>query len=161
MRIAYLHGLETKTKGPKNDYLREIAKDVYDPILDYRDKNTFSKVLKELKEFKPDFIIGSSMGGYFAFVLADYLGIPAVLFNPALHSRSIDIELPYKKLKKKGTRYFCLFGKNDNIIEPRKTVDYLRDLRVNYLGTYFNGEHRVHTEVFKEFVGLFTKHINK
>lgn len=156
MRIAYLHGLESLAKGPKNDYLKTLG-DVYDPQINYRDPNVFKKLLRELKEFKPDVIIGSSMGGYFAMVLADYLNIPGLLFNPAVHSRSIDIELPFKKYKKSNTKYLIVLGKSDTIIEPSKTINIFRENRLDYRGVYFNGGHRIPEDLFFDYTRIFLK----
>ena len=46
-----------------------------------------------MENFQPDLIIGSSMGGYVADILAEKYGTPAILFNPALHNRSFDLLL--------------------------------------------------------------------
>jgi predicted esterase YcpF (UPF0227 family) len=65
-KIAYLHGLESNNIGIKNDWLRTIS-DVYDPLIDYRQPNIYQKIKNDLINFKPDLIIGSSMGGFFSY----------------------------------------------------------------------------------------------
>ena len=40
-------------------------------------------------------IIGSSMGGYVADVIGSRLGVDVLLFNPALHNRTIPVNHEY------------------------------------------------------------------
>ena len=64
-RIVYLHGLESTQGGVKVSFLAE-ENFVYAPKMDYKDPTIFKKVLDKITKFKPNLIIGSSMGGYFA-----------------------------------------------------------------------------------------------
>ena len=64
--------------------------------MNYKTKNwTIDKLIDLVDECNPDLIIGSSMGGYFADVIGSYTEIDVLLFNPALHSRSIAYEFKY------------------------------------------------------------------
>mgnify|MGYP003656088385 FL=1 len=92
-KVVYLHGLESKQNCLKVHYLREIGFEVLNPKMDYKDKNCFVNTQHQIQEFQPDLIIGSSMGGYFAWFMGKYFEVPVVLLNPALHSRSFE---PYK-----------------------------------------------------------------
>ena len=88
-KVLYLHGLESKQGGPKVDFLaNEFC--VHAPAMDYTDPYLAIKLAHIMENFQPDLIIGSSMGGYVADILAEKYGKPAILFNPALHSRSIE-----------------------------------------------------------------------
>ena len=87
-KIIYLHGLESEPGGPKVSFLAEKGM-VYAPEMNYESLN--------LHEFiytlgMPDLIIGSSMGGYVADIIGSHLGVDVLLFNPALHSRSIEFD---------------------------------------------------------------------
>jgi esterase/lipase len=122
MKIAYLHGLESNNIHPKNDWLRTIA-DVYDPLIDYRQPLIYQKIKMYIIDFKPDLIIGSSMGGFFAYNLSRELNIKSVLFNPALHSRSFTPDMTGfsgSLLFKPKTKF--VLGKNDDVIEPNTTI---------------------------------------
>ena len=67
MKVWYLHGLESDPGGPKVDFLNEVADEVFAPAMDYRNHKAFGELYRKVtKEGKPDLIIGSSMGGYFA-----------------------------------------------------------------------------------------------
>lgn len=119
MKVWYLHGLESKPGGPKVDFLREIADEVYAPAMDYTSQKLFGELYTDIRiNGKPDLIIGSSMGGYFADALGSHFDIEVLLFNPALHSRSIDISLPYGESNWK--RNFVV-GTEDDIIDPKLT----------------------------------------
>ena len=84
-KIVYLHGLESESGGPKVSFLAEKGM-VYAPNMDY--------VTLDLQEFiltlgMPDLIIGSSIGGYVADIIGSQLGVDVLLFNPALHNRTM------------------------------------------------------------------------
>jgi predicted esterase YcpF (UPF0227 family) len=115
-KILYLHGLESDPGGPKVSFLAEKGM-VYAPAMDYKTLN--------LDEFIctlgiPDLIIGSSMGGYVADIIGSQLGVDVLLFNPALHSRSIDIDygVSYGTQSYKRT---IILGTKDDIINPETT----------------------------------------
>jgi len=119
-KVLYLHGLESKQGGPKVDFLaKEFC--VYAPEMDYKDPMLQNWVDFIMRQFQPDLIIGSSMGGYVADILAQKYGIPAILFNPAVHNRSFDpaieplIEGEQADLQKKK---IVVLGKNDEVIPP-------------------------------------------
>jgi len=86
-KVLYLHGLESGQGGPKVDYLTTQGA-VMAPKMDYTRKGLFTEMVQLVEEFDPDVIVGSSMGGYFGYMLAGLFKKKAVLFNPALHSRS-------------------------------------------------------------------------
>ena len=119
-KVLYLHGLESKQGGPKVDFLtNEFI--VHAPKMDYKDPELNIKMFFTMQDFQPDLIIGSSMGGYVADVLAEKYGIPAILFNPALHNRSFDpaIEYPIEgEQAELQERKIVVLGKNDDVIPP-------------------------------------------
>ena len=88
-KIVYLHGLKSAQGGEKVSFLTE-ENFVYAPKMNYKDPTTFKNVLDKITKFKSDLIIGSRMGGYFAYMFSSYLEIPVLLFNPALHMILID-----------------------------------------------------------------------
>ena len=115
-KIIYLHGLESEAGGPKVSFLAEKGT-VYAPKIDYKtlDLNEFILSLG-----MPDLIIGSSMGGYIADIIGSQLGVDVLLFNPALHSRSIDTNYKVNY----GTETYkrtIILGTKDDIINPEET----------------------------------------
>jgi len=127
-KIIYLHGLESQQGGQKVDYLSNEGY-VFAPEMDYKNnKNLFKDVLEEIKELgKPDLIIGSSIGGYFAYMLASYFkNVEVILFNPALKNRNIELKNIIKgKHKVKGT---IALSEKDRVIDPKSTLEYLEEI---------------------------------
>jgi len=115
-KIVYLHGLESESGGTKVSFLAEKGM-VYAPNMDY--------VTLDLQEFihtlgMPDLIIGSSIGGYVADIIGSQLGVDVLLFNPALHNRTVIKEFnedygsqPYKRT--------IVLGTEDKVINPEIT----------------------------------------
>ncbi len=81
-KVLYLHGLESPQGGEKVDFLSTKAL-VHAPEMDYTRSDIFSFLIKTIEEFQPDVIIGSSMGGYAAYVLGALYKTPVVAYNPA------------------------------------------------------------------------------
>ena len=88
---------------------------VYAPAMDYEtlDLNEFILTLG-----MPDLIIGSSMGGYVADIIGSRLGVDVLLFNPALHSRTIPVNHEYYGNTYKRT---IVLGTEDKVINPELT----------------------------------------
>jgi len=122
-KVLYLHGLESNQGGPKVDFLaNEFI--VHAPKMDYTDPDLNIKMFFTMQDFQPDLIIGSSMGGYVADILAEKYGKPAILFNPALHNRSFEpaiqppIEGEQAEIQEKK---LVVLGKDDEVIPPYLT----------------------------------------
>ena len=117
-KVLYLHGLESNQGGPKVDFLaNEFI--VHAPKMDYNDPELNIKMFFTMQDLKPDLIIGSSMGGYVADILAEKYGVPAILFNPALHNRSFDPAIEYPIEGEQADlqeRKVVVLGKDDDVI---------------------------------------------
>ncbi len=125
-KILYLHGLESGQGGPKVDYLATKSF-VHAPEMDYTRSDIFPFLIETVEEFKPDLIIGSSMGGYAAFILGALYRIPVLAFNPALHSRSIEPNFPQFVKQHFPEKFTIVIGEKDTVIDGDKTMDYLKD----------------------------------
>ena len=127
-RVLYLHGLESSNVCSKVDFLKEVS-DCYAPSIKYADPYVEDLLLKMVRAFKPDVIIGSSMGGMTALLLGNYFGISTVAFNPAIHSRSFDPE--FDKLNNAdpalGFTPVVILGMEDDVINPLITKEILDD----------------------------------
>jgi len=158
-KVLYLHGLESNQGGPKVEFLAgECA--VYAPVIDYREENLHGKIHNIIMKFKPDLIIGSSMGGYVAHEFAKAFNLPAILLNPALHSRSFEPDLDTFILgfdTKFIERQVVLLGKNDDIIDPEITKSILRDDRRFVIE---DGEHG-HRTPLDIFIDIYNKYKNE
>ena len=91
-RVMYLHGLESSNVCDKVDFLRERA-EVLAPSIDYNKQGLEQELMYMFEAFKPDLIIGSSMGGYCGLLLANHYKVDCLVFNPAIHSRPMEPNL--------------------------------------------------------------------
>ena len=125
-RVLYLHGLESSNVCSKVDFLKEVS-DCYAPAIDYKDPYIEDLLLKMVRAFNPNVIIGSSMGGYSALLLGNYFGISTVAFNPAIHSRSFDPN--FNKITDEdptlGFTPVVVLGMEDDVINPLITKEIL------------------------------------
>ena len=158
MKILFLHGLESSHLGNKVDYLKKQA-EILAPKIDYQDEALEEKLMYMVESFQPDYIIGSSMGGYVGMLLANKYGIKNLLYNPAIHSRSIEPNL--NKLLKVGPNHFVDFnivlGNQDNVIDPNVTESMLLDAEVVCEIERVNMGHRIDYAVF---VDMYNKYID-
>jgi len=158
-KVLYLHGLESKQGGEKVGFLAGQAC-VYAPAIDYREEDLHGKIHNIIMEFKPDLLIGSSMGGYVAHEFAKAFNLPAILLNPAIHSRSFEPDLDTFILgfdTKFIERQIVLLGKNDEVIDPEITKKILGDDRRFDIE---EGEHG-HRTPLDIFIDIYNKYKNE
>ena len=152
-KIIYLHGLESDPGGPKVSFLAEKGT-VYAPAMNYESL--------DLHEFiitlgMPDLIIGYSVGGYVADIIGSILGVDVLLFNPALHSRSIDFDFdndtPYGGENYKRT---IILGTEDDVINPKIT----KKLRPHFDNSakFEEIEGMGHRTPLDVFINMYNKH---
>lgn len=155
MKVLYLHGLLSSNQSPKTDYLKELGYSVFNPKLLYlTDKQYIYHNLKQLiLESNIDFLIGSSMGGYLAFHLANELNKKTLLFNPSLQSTSVNKPEVPENINLNCNHYIVI-GKNDTTVLPEITLAYLQQTKSKYTVEYGEHTHRTPFEVFKKYVDL-------
>ncbi len=87
MKILNIHGYKGSAKNSACLVLKEMGLDVISPQIDY-DVESPQKILDKLKniftENKPDYIVGTSLGGFFALLLSAEYNTPVILVNPCL-----------------------------------------------------------------------------
>jgi len=157
-KILYLHGLESSNVCDKVDFMRERA-NVLAPSIDYSKSNIEAELMYIVESFKPDLIIGSSMGGHCALMLANYYNIECIAFNPAIHSRSIEPKLDRLEAKDPNFNFqpVVVLGLEDDVINPLITKEILDDAlfycdieEIEGLG------HRIPFDVF---VNIYNKYV--
>ena len=158
-KILFLHGLESNNKGDKVDFLKERA-EVLAPAINYQDEALEEKLMYIVENFRPDFIIGSSMGGYVGLMLANYYDIEAVVFNPAIHSRSIEPKL--NRLEAKDPKFnfqpLIVLGLEDDVIDPNVSKEIFEDaMFYSDIVEVENMGHRINYDVF---VDIYNKYID-
>jgi uncharacterized protein len=157
-RVLYLHGLESSNVCEKVDFLRERA-NVLAPSIDYNNPNLENELMYMVFSFEPDLIIGSSMGGHVGLMLANYYNIDAIVFNPAIHSRPIELKLDKLEAREPSFNFqpVVVLGLEDDVINPLITKEILDDAlfycdieEVEALG------HRIPFDVF---VNIYNKYV--
>jgi pimeloyl-ACP methyl ester carboxylesterase len=157
-KIMYLHGLESSNVCDKVDFLKE-HNIVLAPSIDYRKPNIEEELMYMVESFGPDLIIGSSMGGFVGMALANRYNIPCVVFNPAIHSRSIEPNLPLLQYDdvRNGFNPVVVLGLEDDVIDPAKSEDLLEQMEVECEIERVEGlGHRIPFDVF---VDIYNKYV--
>ena len=157
-KIMYLHGLESSNVCDKVDFLKERA-EVLAPSIDYRKSNIEEELMYMVESFKPDLIIGSSMGGHVGLMLANYYKIEAIVFNPAIHSRPIEPKLDRLEAKDPRVNFqpLVVLGLEDDVIDPAKSEDILEQVEFHcYIERVEGLGHRI---PFYVFVDIYNKYI--
>ena len=100
MKILNIHGYKGSAENSACLVLKEQGHDVISPQIDY-DTESPEKIFDELKNIftknKPDYIVGTSLGGFFALILSIESGTPTVLVNPCLMPFVTLTELGYNR----------------------------------------------------------------
>ena len=148
-KILYLHGLESSQGGSKVEFLASKGA-VYAPSMNYESLNLHEFILTL---GMPDLIIGSSMGGYVADVIGSRLGVDVLLFNPALHSRTIPVNHEYYSNQYKRT---IVLGTLDKVIDPELTKK-LWPVAGN-VAKYEDIEGMGHRTPLGVFIDMYNKH---
>ena len=122
MKIVWLHGLDSPTRPDRAGVLSEFGT-VLTPEVDYRDPTVYEFLYNTITEFAPDLIGGCSMGGYFAYHIANRLGVNTLLVNPALVTRSIETNVT--ECPAANNHHEVYLGINDTHLNPWDTVSAL------------------------------------
>lgn len=151
MNLLYLHGLDSRPNAEKIAILESAGHAVTAPHIDYRafvgDLTLFRDLEKTIVDNDIETIVGSSFGGYMGFFLSEKLIIPAVLFNPALHLRNIDVPIITRDTDTEKTIFL---GTYDDVIVAQETKEWINynDYKNIILKELETG-HVISTEEFK------------
>lgn len=147
MSIAYCHGLESTLPSSKVEWLQSIGHDVLALEMNYQNPECFAQTKEKTVLFKADLVMGSSMGGWFAWLIGAQLDVSRILLNPALHSRTFNPVVNAATPHFPST--FVLLGENDAVIAPTRTKALLADTPARIsIGSH---AHRTPLEVFQPF----------
>ena len=126
MNILFLHGLESKLSDEKRAIF-ETYGTVIAPDLDYKSNpDAIQNLYDEFKNQNINAIIGSSMGGFAAYHLANSLGIYALLYNPALPYRNSVVQnIPSDLPKKRSPLMRIVLGGQDDVIKAKDNLVFL------------------------------------
>jgi len=150
-KVIYFHGLESGQGGEKVDFLAKKYLTIA-PSMDYYNPELFQEMMELVQDIEPDVLIGSSMGGYFAYTIATHTGTPVILFNPALHSRTFEPQGVTQG--EKEVVGVIVNGSEDDLIDPTKTANMLRESITAGQLRYHLGDHghRTPLTVFEDYL---------
>ena len=158
MNILYLHGLKSKLSEQKREVLEKYGK-VFAPYIDYSVKHIQpQRILQNYPHTEINVIIGSSMGALNGYIISNWIGRPALLFNPPLSKYPWSTMLPDEKFVKGDSSKQLLLGARDKVVDPRKTLAFLsRHLQDNELEIKVDPHlgHRIPLDLFEEQVSYF------
>jgi predicted esterase YcpF (UPF0227 family) len=152
MNVLYIHGLDSKPNSQKLDLIKKKGHQVTALHLDYRKElNAYSLLSEHARKSKIEYIIGSSLGGYFGYWLGHDLRVNQLLFNPAMPYRSVKVQ-SNNISEKPNVFSHVVLGAHDDIIPPNlnmsffSTRDNIKLLTCHWLG------HEVDIKTFEEMV---------
>ena len=126
IKTVYIHGLDGHPKPEKMEIMKQAGLDVSALHLNYREnKNVYSDLKELIKTNKAEFLIGSSFGGMLAYYLAEELGIPCLIFNPAITYQSVQVEIPEIKGHTCPMRIVVL-GEKDDTVNPIENAKFFK-----------------------------------
>ena len=153
MRLLFIHGLESNSIKPdKLKYLDSLdtVTDIIAPIIKWKTekpKEIWDKLIKHINSVKPDYIIGSSIGGYTAYCLGNHLKIKTILFNPSLKGNSINLVFNFNK---NNIHHKVVLSENDTTVDNFEVLKYLNDNNDNFDWFKIPGGHQVKLADFKK-----------
>ena len=158
MNILYLHGLRSKLSDVKCKVLEKYGT-VSAPEIDYSKEHIQSlKILQNYPDTEFNVIVGSSMGALNGFIISNWIGRPALLFNPPLMKYPWSLMLPKEKFIKSDSPKQLLLGGQDDVVDPQETLTFLgKHLREHHLEIKIDPYlgHRIPLELFEEQVSYF------
>jgi hypothetical protein len=139
MKVLFFHGLGGSLQEDKRNIIVNVLgkkRTVVNSLdLDYEDiANKGVDLLGSLDSYirvwKPDIIMGNSMGGFIGFHIANNFSIPCFLTNPALPETTLSYSWFGKNLqeiKNPKLNYFVLGGM-DNVVDFETNYNFIQKL---------------------------------
>lgn len=156
MKILYLHGLDSFLQDDRRNVLSHYG-EIFAPTINYRNApNLFDELQNQYAS--ADVLIGSSLGGLVVYYLAQKLGKPCLLFNPALTHRH---EMPFNPQPNPDYAAYMqvVIGLQDSVITPWESLAILREdmnslpnVTIHLINTM---EHSYPIEIFEKEVKHF------
>ena len=186
MKVIYIHGFNSAGFGEKVNKLKEAfgEENVISLNLPYDPKKAIALLSYLVERLKDDnlYLFGTSLGGFYAMVLASRYKVPAVLINPSIHpalslkdevgkqiNYKTDEEYEFTKehlntlkelqpskedLAKVKDKIFVYLDEDDELLDSRETADFFEGF---YVKMFPGGNHRF--QHMDELIEDFRKNI--
>jgi hypothetical protein len=148
MHIAFFHGLESSAQSEKSRFLHKYYA-AFTPSMSYQDPELFELSLLSLQKQKIDLLVGSSMGGFFAYHLSTITNIPTLLFNPAFVQRSIH---PIVQSGSFHPHQTIILGDIDDVIPPAESLPWIQQHVQHYTHHFESMGHRTPIDIFEKWI---------
>ncbi|MCK0134753.1 YqiA/YcfP family alpha/beta fold hydrolase [Arenibacter sp. S6351L] len=163
MNILYIHGLNGSLSEEKRTILENYGT-VYSPSIDYEsDNNSIENIRRQFVDGKIDVVMGSSMGGFVGYYLSIALKKPALLFNPALVSRSVFQNVPDYSNPNRSFKRLVL-GAKDEVVDPKDTLKFIGERIAEntdyHISLRQDLAHRIPQDIFEYEVRSFFYHLS-
>jgi hypothetical protein len=158
MKVLYIHGLDSHPTPQKVNMIAERGHEVFALHLNYRVEADAYPILKKYAiENQVEFIVGSSLGGFLGFYLAEELGLDCLLFNPAMGVSLAEAKIS-ADFKRACNKRYVILGDKDEVVNPNLNWEFFqkpenqtphqRVIRCQWLA------HQIDLPSFKEFISL-------
>lgn len=164
-KVIFYHGLFGSPNIDKQNILIDLGYDIvsekfyYDEI--YNKDKGFEFINNQISLLKDvDLIIGNSFGGHIAYNLSLISGIDCIIFNPVLGKNELSFDTFNfgDFIKKKSPKLNIIFGKNDKIISPELTLDFLSKSNIKFNHEFiFDMAHIVSCDNFEKSINKILK----
>lgn len=149
MKIFFLHGLESDgLSKSKRKAIESLGHEVHAPLINYKKGSVFYGLIKQIEDYKPDLIMGSSIGGRLSYHISNKLKIDAILFNPAIDQEKSNKYQPIPEKNPRHKNQLFVFGAKDTVVPPEHTKSVLPN-DIHYY-TVDNMRHRISASEIKK-----------
>jgi len=143
-KVFWFHGLGGTHEEEVREILKNYKVDFFNPSMDYELNRNNPKFIKYIMEIAKDYdyIIGNSMGGFWAFHVGTLLGKKTILFNPAISEITLSYKWFYKdffkvnkeltKELKEKTDVTLFISTDDTVVNYDKTFEWLNNMGYKY-----------------------------
>jgi uncharacterized protein len=129
VKALYIHGYKSYPIPQKIEMMENAGLQVTAPEIDFDEGESVYPFLKEIiLEEEIDFLVGSSLGGFSAYWLAEELGLPCLLFNPAMsYSDKLEEYIPEFEERLCPAR-FVVIGALDETVNPKENIRFFNSI---------------------------------
>lgn len=125
MKILNIHGYNGSSKNSAYEALCKLGHEVVSPTIIY-DNNDPYNILNELKNivnrYRPDIIVGTSLGGFYATLLQEQTSQQVFLVNPCLMPHLYLQKIGYPAVANVLGKYISAFGLISTVKTPMFSV---------------------------------------
>ncbi len=171
MKIIYIHGFNSAGYGEKINHLRKAFGDenIITPTLPPNPEKAIKLLEYLVEKLKNDdlYLVGTSLGGYYAAYLSHKFGVPSIIINPStkpweslknevgtqknyktdevyeFKKEYLDylekIYIPISELEKVKDKIFVYLDEEDELLDSKETAEYFKNF---YVKMYPGGNHR-------------------